>query len=88
MKPVDQISITKVGRNPFQERRREELRAFWDSGVQFAELETQGTISMSRERALYARARTMERIPYDEIKFHQRGKKLYAERRKDRNNDT
>ena len=80
MRPCEKIPKIGVKYNEFQEHRVKELRTFWESGEKYAELETQGTVTMPRERTLYARAATKLRIPWYEIKFHQRGDSLFIER--------
>ena len=80
MKPCEDIPKIGVKNNTFQTNRILELHEFWEPGAKYAELETQGTVTMPRERTLYAKAATVLRIPWYEIKFHQRGDKLFVER--------
>lgn len=66
--------------NTFQETRRKEIRDFWESGYQYASIETAGDVSLNRERQLYQKAMRQEKLPWHQMRLHQRYGRLFVER--------
>lgn len=69
--------------NRFQQVRIAEIKAFWASGAEVAELRTAGDITLSRERELYKKALRQLRLHREGVEFMQRKGKMFARRPKD-----
>lgn len=84
MKPMtmDEFEVANDlgNENKFQKIRVQEIRAFWESGADAAELRTSGTVTMSRERELYQKALRQMRFSRDDLAFSQRKGKMYVTR--------